>query len=686
MPVCDSRTVLEDCASLAPLFMWQPTSKKRSRGGQKNRPSKQFHAAAWAMSTNAAERRAMYEARREWLLEQKPPEHQDAMGNSIMTPATLKFLERAQSELEEAQAAIDEVESTGQVGASSSSQVPVVAEVSEKSGSEIMEEELRWPGMVESKTGGELAGRHDRPWTKVAEMPMALVEAEAKVAEVPTPEAPTEAEAAEAPTVEAEVAEVPMAAPAEAEVAEAPTAAPAEAEVAIVAPAEAPPGEDDRPRAKAAAVAATEEEAGRHDRPSLPCGTVLAPTVGETQLHEMYGIGAKIMQQMGYKLGSGLGAVGRASTTTTCLIQQPRVPGAGLGSAASHAADRRGDRTAVVSDVLPPKCSQCEKEQWPATEAKHSANWWCRSCWIQHGSPIPTCISCASSSWDGWRKPGWEGGDWMCAECWEKSDLHHADWAGYFKLRRETFPDVVWDVGHEEQPCCAMTYVWDTMGGAAGKPEAWATLREYPISSKNWRRLQWEGHLVSEPASIVDHRFVQDFLSSRPRVEKALLDHTTLEGQWFRFPVAAAARKAKHRQDWAVRYHASSWYTFYSCLINGLQESTKNIKRSAVGVYSFADKAATSYYNHYIMMPDGVAWTITYELLVDVTHQHTRFPGQRQTCSKKDSTMITAVHVRGFTQNELADMAVNAPGTITLLGQWQPEMEADPLSLSPSHF
>ena len=64
--------------------------------------------------------------------------------------------------------------------------------------------------------------------------------------------------------------------------------------------------------------------------------------------------------------------------------------------------------------IDPPMCSICKNASWPA-RISDNGDWICMTC-SSKGSLI--CHNCLSKSWNGYNRPSWEGGNWLCAKCW----------------------------------------------------------------------------------------------------------------------------------------------------------------------------------------------------------------------------------------------------------------------------
>ena len=77
-------------------------------------------------------------------------------------------------------------------------------------------------------------------------------------------------------------------------------------------------------------------------------------------------------------------------------------------------------------------------------------------------------------------------------------------------------------------------------------------------------------------------------------------------------------------------------------------------------------------------MPDGVAWCVCCELLID--ENKSAHPGNQQTCTPEDSVMLVALWTSGITLADMKKLAApdKAPGSLTLLGQWDPVSETNP--------
>ena len=77
----------------------------------------------------------------------------------------------------------------------------------------------------------------------------------------------------------------------------------------------------------------------------------------------------------------------------------------------------------------------------------HAVNLICRGNWICKWCSSPgllNCHVCLFKSWNGYNRPSWEGGIWLCAKCWSKdSGSHHVLWKEWFLRRVEIYPDVL---------------------------------------------------------------------------------------------------------------------------------------------------------------------------------------------------------------------------------------------------
>ena len=81
-------------------------------------------------------------------------------------------------------------------------------------------------------------------------------------------------------------------------------------------------------------------------------------------------------------------------------------------------------------------------------------------------------------------------------------------------------------------------------------------------------------------------------------------------------------------------------------------------------------------------MPDGVAWCVCCELLID--ENESARPGNQQTCTPEDSVSLQALWTSGITFADMEKLAApdKAPGSLTLLGQWDPVSEINPDSFT----
>ena len=81
-------------------------------------------------------------------------------------------------------------------------------------------------------------------------------------------------------------------------------------------------------------------------------------------------------------------------------------------------------------------------------------------------------------------------------------------------------------------------------------------------------------------------------------------------------------------------------------------------------------------YRVFTHMPDGVAWCVCCELLIDP--ERSASPGNQQTATPHEHTCLLAFLTMGIPHAEMLRLVESAPGSQSLLGQWEPDMEARP--------
>ena len=111
----------------------------------------------------------------------------------------------------------------------------------------------------------------------------------------------------------------------------------------------------------------------------------------------------------------------------------------------------------AANDKLPgliaPVCSMCANRVWPAMRNRWG-NFVCAKCYTPPGGR-PECIWCSTATWDGMatgKKRCKDGKLWICRRCWindcdESGNPTRAEWASWFQLREDTYPEAFRDGG-----------------------------------------------------------------------------------------------------------------------------------------------------------------------------------------------------------------------------------------------
>ena len=111
----------------------------------------------------------------------------------------------------------------------------------------------------------------------------------------------------------------------------------------------------------------------------------------------------------------------------------------------------------AANDKLPgliaPVCSQCANRVWPAMRNRFG-HFVCAQCYTPPGGR-PECIWCSTATWDGMatgKKRCKDGKLWICRRCWingcdGSGNPTRAEWASWFQLREDTYPEAFRDGG-----------------------------------------------------------------------------------------------------------------------------------------------------------------------------------------------------------------------------------------------
>ena len=87
-------------------------------------------------------------------------------------------------------------------------------------------------------------------------------------------------------------------------------------------------------------------------------------------------------------------------------------------------------------------------------------------------------------------------------------------------------------------------------------------------------------------------------------------------------------------------------------------------------------------YHRYQLFADGTAWCIIWCILADPSR--TEYAGDQQYATLQEGVQITGAYTRGFTYKQLeAFMDSERRPYLTLISQWQPELEPPVLPTGP---
>ena len=419
---------------------------------------------------------------------------------------------------------------------------------------------------------------------------------------------------------------------------------------------------------------------------------LLKPLSAE-DLDRVYGLGFRLLGSLGYKQGSGIGADSSRAGMTRPLSSG--TPQEALTRTRARPGITEAKTRKCSMDVDPPECQTCEKCIWPARMSHKSRKWYCYECYPS----VPPCVLCRRETWDGYTLPPKDGGRWMCSECWSSSGQDfQKSWEPWFEERRNKFPEIAAALARSSSDDAGegskiRNFVWD-LSSLPVSP-APVEIKEYSLSQKNLRRLQYYGHIPDEPADAVDRTFLKRFLASRPISDTEMADSTfrdptessIVDGvACYRFerallPREALLRTKRIQEGWRTAFHWTPWHCIYSIVCNGCKNGrAESTKKGKIGVYSHETLERGIAYRKYTFMPDGVAWSVCCELLLDANKSAR--PGNQQTCTPEDCVSLEALWTSGITFADMEKLAAKAPGSLTLLGQWDPVNEINPDSFT----
>ena len=334
---------------------------------------------------------------------------------------------------------------------------------------------------------------------------------------------------------------------------------------------------------------------------------------------------------------------------------------------------------AKTAGIDPPTCSQCKFARWPARKS-NNGNWICCSCSVQGSLK---CHACSSKSWNGYNRPWWEGGKWLCAECWSKdSGSYHVFWKEWFLRRVEKYP-IVATLDVESQVVLQKqkpSYKWDP-SLARGCIEAWcSSVTEVNLGKKGWNKFEYCGYLddAYDESIVLPENFLGLFLETRPDA----FDHSLSLRFHDPFPVGDRWQYhqfKRHDTDDFYRstmtgYHATRWFSVYNILVNGFHETTEGGKSDKKGVYWYEQLYQGWFYHRYHLMPNGCAFCVVAHIACK--KKTTESAGKGQKATPKDDVHLLGFLVRGYTMHELK--ALSGRESLTLVEMWDPRMEQNP--------
>ena len=105
------------------------------------------------------------------------------------------------------------------------------------------------------------------------------------------------------------------------------------------------------------------------------------------------------------------------------------------------------------------------------------------------------------------------------------------------------------------------------------------------------------------------------------------------------------------------------------------------------GIYTFADMKDTAFYAPFVLLPDGTAVSVIYEMFIN--REHTKYPGGRQQVTAAEQCHIAAVLLRAMSLSELKagmERQVEDIARYSCLGQWKPDHECHPEFRDVNHW
>ncbi len=154
------------------------------------------------------------------------------------------------------------------------------------------------------------------------------------------------------------------------------------------------------------------------------------------------------------------------------------------------------------------------------------------------------------------------------------------------------------------------------------------------------------------------------------------------KGVWWRLPVVSANLSEERGSNWMRAFHGSHIFSLGSVLLHGLRESPTGPGRNP-GVYCFkaTGRKNTGAHTQHTLMPNGTAWSVVYELLVDRAAEGAG-KVRDQWYQPSSSTRLVAVWLPAFSARDLCNLRGSSDCPGCWLWTWDALKES---ALEPEH-
>ena len=176
-------------------------------------------------------------------------------------------------------------------------------------------------------------------------------------------------------------------------------------------------------------------------------------------------------------------------------------------------------------------------------------------------------------------------------------------------------------------------------------------------------KVQWrlgEAHMLKPTPAVPTVKELQEYLCSRfpnlsDQLEQVPFETSSSEdghreGKWFRIILSDAFPCPDFQTSW----HGSNLYVAGSIIKTGKMWPSYDASRRLFGIWSHksSNRKLCGSYMYYILSGSGVAWSVMFELRIDLNHTQRGGSSSHQHCTEEGHATVHAAWFHGVTQDD----------------------------------